>query len=171
MTIAVATLYPDWPQYDARLRDAVRGLDAPQLSLRAGPRHDPIWALAAHVAGARAYWLCGVFGEPGAERTPFTEPATGIGWEDAPDHPRSGEELDWALQSTFEVVRDCLARWTVDDLSHAARRQSPSGTVTHTRASMLNRLCSHDSFHAGEISQLLGLHGLPEIDLWRRSSR
>ena len=41
-------------------------------------------------------------------------------------------------------------------------------TVSHTRASVLNRLFSHDAFHAGEISQLLGLHHLPEIDLWRR---
>ena len=168
MAVLVSTLYPDWPQYDGRLRDAVRTLTAAQLAIRAGPDHDPIWALAAHVAGARAYWLCGVFGEPGAERTPFTEPATGLGWEDEPSHPRSGEELDWALESTFAIVRDCLARWTVDDLGRTADRTFRAVTVTHTRASVLNRMCSHDAFHAGEISQLLGLHSLPESDLWRR---
>jgi hypothetical protein len=168
MTATVSTLYPDWPQYDTRLREAVRGLAAEQLALRAGPDHDPIWALAAHVAGARAYWLCGVLGEPGAERTPFNEPESGIGWEDVPDHPRSGEELDWALESTFSVVRDCLERWTVDDLARTTDRTFRGVTVTHTRASVLNRMCSHDAFHAGEISQLLGVHGLPVIDLWRR---
>ncbi len=31
------------------------------------------------------------------------------------------------------------------------------------------RLLSHDAFHTGEISQLLSMHGLPEIDLWRPS--
>lgn len=41
---------------------------------------------------------------------------------------------------------------------------------THTRASILNRMLSHDAFHAGEISQLLGRHGLPVIDLWRRGA-
>ena len=41
-------------------------------------------------------------------------------------------------------------------------------TVPHTRASVLNRMFTHDAFHAGEISQLLGVHGLEEIDLWRR---
>lgn len=166
--MAVAILYPDWPQYDARLRGAVRELTADQLALSAGPDHDPVWALAAHVAGGRAYWLCGVLGEPGAERTPFTEPLAGFGWEDVPDHPRSGEELEWALESTFDVVRDCLGRWTVDDLGHTADRTMGSVTVTHTRASVLNRLVTHEAFHAGEISQLLGLHGLPPIDLWRR---
>ena len=168
MAQPVSTLYPDWPQYDARLRAAVRSLGPEQLALRAGPDHDPVWALAAHVAGARAYWLCGVFGEPGAERTPFTEPETGAGWEDDPDHPRSADELEWALESTFAIVRDCLDRWTVDDLTRAADRTFRGVTVTHTRASVLNRLFSHDAFHAGEISQLLGLHALPTIDLWRR---
>jgi hypothetical protein len=27
-------------------------------------------------------------------------------------------------------------------------------------------ILSHDTFHAGEISQLLGAHSLPAIDLW-----
>src|SRR5687767_5942223 len=93
MDRSAASIYPDWPQYAARLRDAVKDLTADQLAIRAGPEHAPIWALAAHVAGSRVYWLCGVFEEPGAERTPFTEPASGLGWEDDEAHPRSGEEL------------------------------------------------------------------------------
>src|SRR5690349_23076426 len=31
----------------------------------------------------------------------------------------------------------------------------------HTRHSVLTRLVMHDSFHAGEVSLLLGLNGLP----------
>jgi hypothetical protein len=38
----------------------------------------------------------------------------------------------------------------------------------HTRRSILLRLLSHDAFHSGEISQLLGANGLPPIDLWAR---
>jgi hypothetical protein len=26
---------------------------------------------------------------------------------------------------------------------------------------------SHDAYHAGELSQTLGIEGLPQIDLWR----
>jgi hypothetical protein len=37
----------------------------------------------------------------------------------------------------------------------------------HTRASILQRLLSHDAYHCGELSQTLGIHGLPQIDLWR----
>ena len=166
---SVARIYPDWLQYAARIRDAVKDLTAEQLALRAGPEHGQIWQLAAHAAGTRVFWLCGIFGEPGAERTPFTEPLTGLGWEDDESHPRSGEELEWALDSTWEVVRDCLQRWTVEDLGLTATRPRPDGTLAvHSRASVLNRMISHDAFHAGEISQLLGLHRLPPIDLWIR---
>jgi uncharacterized damage-inducible protein DinB len=168
VTRPVADLFPDWPQYATRLRAAVAGLNADQLAIRAGPEHGQVWALAAHTAGARVYWLCGVFEQPGAERTPFTEPLTGLGWEDDPSHPRSAEELAWALDSSWEVVRDCLERWTVDSLAEEAVRALGDVQQVHTRASILNRLLSHDAFHAGEISQLLGLHGLPPIDLWAR---
>jgi uncharacterized damage-inducible protein DinB len=164
---SVASLYPDWPQYAARIRDAVRELNAEGLSLRAGPGHGAIWALAAHVAGARLYWLCGVFGEPGAERTPFPAPLTDAGWEDDETHPRSGAELVWALDSSWAVVGDCLERWSAEDLGYTASRTRGDGTIQrHSRASVLNRLFTHDAFHAGEISQLLGLNGLGSIDLW-----
>ena len=36
----------------------------------------------------------------------------------------------------------------------------------HTRQSVLIRLVTHDAYHAGEISQILGTNGLGEIDLW-----
>jgi len=166
----VASLYPDWPQYARRISDAVKDLNADELALRAGPEHAPIWALAAHVAGTRVFWLCGVFAEPGADRTPFTDPMSDTGWEDDETHPRSSAELAWALDSTWDVVSDCLGRWSVGDLAATATRVRDGVARIHSRASVLNRICSHDAFHAGEISQLLGLHDLPPIDLWARPS-
>ena len=165
MDRSVAILYPDWPQHAGRIRDAVKDLTPEQLAISAGPEHAPIWALAAHVAGTRVFWLCNVFGEPGADSTPFTDP-DGEGWEDHLDHPRSGSELAWALDSTWEVVSRTLDRWTIDDLDRTAVRVYGGAGRVHTRASVLNRLFSHDAFHAGEISQMLGLHLLPAIDLW-----
>lgn len=165
---SVASLFPDWPQYAERLVAAVRDLTAEESALRAGPEHAPIWALAAHLAGARAYWLCGALGEPGAEATPFPEPATGIGWEDDEAHPRSGAELVWALESTWAVVASCLERWTPSMLPEPLALYFGDVVRYHSRGSILNRLVSHDAFHAGEISQLLGANWLPAIDLWTR---
>jgi len=36
----------------------------------------------------------------------------------------------------------------------------------HTRQSILLRMLSHDAYHAGELSQTLGIHRLTQIDLW-----
>lgn len=70
----------------------------------------------------------------------------------------------WALDTSFEVVRDVLARWAV-----TAERRWGDTIQVRTRASVLNRLFSHDAFHAGGISQLLRLHDAGSIDLWRRT--
>jgi hypothetical protein len=37
----------------------------------------------------------------------------------------------------------------------------------HSRASIVQRMFSHEAYHCGELSQTLGIHGLPQIDLWR----
>ena len=84
----VASFYDRWGQYNGRLVDAIRGLSDEQLKLRVAPGKWPIWAIAAHIAGGRVYWLCGVFKESGAEDTPFTDPLSGVGWEDDESVPR-----------------------------------------------------------------------------------
>ena len=37
----------------------------------------------------------------------------------------------------------------------------------HTRSSILQRLLTHEAWHEGELSQTLGIRGLPQLDLWR----
>lgn len=167
MTEPIRRFYADWTQYRSRLLDGVRDLTAEQLAIRAGPDHGPIWALAAHCAGTRVYWLCGVFGEPGAETTPFPDPF-GESWDDDLDHPRSGAELAMALASTDAIIERGLDTWTTDMLEVEFERVLGDVRQRHTRRSVLLRLLSHDAFHSGEISQLLGVHGLPAIDLWAR---
>ena len=165
---SIRHFYADGTQYRSRLIDGVRDLTAEQLAIKAGPDHGPIWALAAHCAGTRIYWLCGILGEPGAETTPFPDALSGVGWEDEPDHPRSGSELVMALGSTGAIIERCLDTWTVDMLEVEFARGSGDSLRMHTRRSVLLRLLSHDAFHSGEISQLLGTNDLPAIDLWAR---
>jgi hypothetical protein len=111
------------------------------------------------------YWLCQVIGEPGVELTPFADPDAG--WEDDLDHPRSSDELVEALDSTFAIVERCLDRWTPPMLSDQIRREYAGSVQVHSRGSIVQRLFSHDAYHCGELSQTLGIHGLPQIDLWR----
>jgi hypothetical protein len=116
------------------------------------------------------YWLCHVFNEPGAETTPFTDPS-GVGWEDDLDHPRGADELVAALRSSWAIVEHTLAVWTPDSLTQEARRVRGDKVQIHTRQSVLMRMITHDAFHSGEISLILGSHGLGAIDMWKGLSR
>jgi uncharacterized damage-inducible protein DinB len=125
----------------------------------------PIWATAAHMAGTRVYWLCVVLGEPGAERTPFSDSAN-EGWEDDLNHPRRPDELVLALESSWAIVASCLDRWTPEMLGDEFFRERDGQTQVHTRQSVLMRMITHEASHAGEIAQTLGMYGSKELDLW-----
>jgi hypothetical protein len=165
---SIRPLFAGWERYNERIIDGLRGRSAAELALTVGSTYLPIWAIAGHTAGARVYWLCAVFGEPGAETTPFTDP-TGFGWEDDLATPRSAEELVWALESSWRIVAGCLERWTPAMLEETFRRERRGQAQLHTRQSVLVRLLAHDAYHAGEIALIQGSHGLPNVDLWPKA--
>ena len=161
----VARFYDGWQHYNRYLTDGIRSLTPEQLAIRPGPDAMPIWATVAHTAGPRVYWLCHVLGEPGADTPPFVD-ADGMGWEDDESTPRAADELVMALDTSWAVVEGCLERWTPDMLDERFAREYAGRTSIHTRQSVLMRLIAHDAYHCGQLSQTLGAHGLPQIDLW-----
>ena len=161
----VAPFYEGWRIAQERLVERIGALSPEALALRAAPHLWPIWAITAHTAGVRPYWLCHVLKEPGAERTPFAA-FTDYGWEDDLEHPRGAAELVPALQSTWTIVEDCLERWTPEMLQDEFPREINGRVQMHTRQSVLMRLITHDAYHCGEIAQALGMHGLEEVDIW-----
>ena len=168
----IAPLFRGWELQNERLVARLRGLTLEQLQLPIRSPSWPVWASAAHVAGARVMWLCSVFKEPGAETTGFGDlDLMRMGWEDDLEHPRGADELVHALESSWAIVDRCLSTWTVDSLEQEARRVREDEVQMHTRQSVLFRLVTHDAYHAGEISLTLGSAGLGEIDLWRGLGR
>ena len=166
MTDSIRPFYADWAGYNRRTVEGIRALSAADLGLTVpGSDHWPIWAGFAHAAGTRVFWLCHVFGEPGAESTPFQDP-TGMGWEDDLDTPRSADELAGAYESTWEIIEGCLSRWTTDSLGTTARREGRTGVQVHTRQSILLRMINHDAYHLGEVNLALGANGRDTIDPW-----
>jgi uncharacterized damage-inducible protein DinB len=166
--MSIRTFYDQWPQYDRRLRDVVTAMTDEQLATRPSPERWPIWATVGHMAGMRVYWLCSVLGEPGAERTPFADGAIEVGWEDDLDHPRNAAELAAALDSTWAIIDRCLDTWTPAMLLDTVERLYDGNRQMHTRTSIVQRLITHEAYHTGELSQTLGIAGLPQIDLWRQ---
>lgn len=166
LQFSVGRFYDPWDVYNDRIIEVIRDLSDEQLALRPAPERWPIWATVGHTAGTRVYWLCTVFGEPGAETTPFGDP-DGMGWEDDLEHPRTAAELVGALESTWRIVARCLERWTPELAFEDFPPQAGKRTQIHSRQAVLVRMLSHEAYHCGELSQTLGIYGLPQIDLWR----
>jgi hypothetical protein len=165
-TSSIRPAYSLWPQFNRRLRDVVSQMTDEQLGIRPSPERWPIWATVGHTACQRVFWLCDFAGEPGKDTTPFPNPATYCPGDDDLDHPLNGAQLVEALDSSFRIVDGCLDRWTVDMLTEELRRRFGGEEWVHSRGSVLQRLYSHDAYHCGELSQTLGIEGLPQIDLW-----
>lgn len=161
----IRPFYDRWPQYNRRLRDVVAAMTDEQLAIQPSPERWPIWATVGHTACMRVFWLCDFAGEPGVGTTPFLDAAHAC-WEDDLDHPRSALELVGALDSTFRIVEVVLDTWTEDLLADELRREFFGEEWVHTRGSVIQRLFSHEAYHCGELSQTLGIAGLPQIDLW-----
>jgi uncharacterized damage-inducible protein DinB len=165
--MSIRSAYETWPQYNRRLREVIAPMTKEQLAIRPAPDLLPIWAVVGHIAAGRVYWLCEVVGEPGAETTPLWDGSAAIDWADDLDHSRSADELVRALDTTFAIIEACLDRWTPEMLTDEIERAHADTVQVHTRASILLRLLTHEAYHCGELSQTLGIHGLPQIDLWR----
>ncbi len=167
MTSSIRPAYSMWPQYNRRLRELVAPMTDEQLAIRPAPDLLPIWAALGHTAAMRVYWVCEVVGESGADTTPFWDGVTTIDWADDLDQPRSASELAGAFDSTFAIVDGCLDRWTTEMLTEEIERRYADTVQVHSRGSILQRLLTHEAWHGGELSLTLGIHGLPQPDLWR----
>ena len=162
--------YEGWAKHETLVIDALRALTPEQLLFRDAPQQWAVWQLASHVAGSRAYWFHDILGEGDASvRDMFRierPTVSGVsvddaGWEDDEAHPRTADELVDGLQRTWDVVDGCLRRWTPEDLELRFDR----GGRTHHRGWVVWHVLEHDIHHGGEISQILGSHGLPGLDM------
>jgi uncharacterized damage-inducible protein DinB len=171
-------MYPDglsyvqdgWADHQELLVAAIRDLTPEQLALRTAPHQWAIWQLAGHIAGTRAYWFHDVLGQGDrAVRDMFrveqsTVPGVSLedaGWEDDESRPRTASELVDALERSWSLIDDCLRRWTPDDLDISVERRSR----TRSRGWVMWHVLEHDVHHGGEISQILGSHGLAPLDV------
>ena len=164
--MSIRTFYDRWPQYNRRLTEVVGSMTDDQLAIRPSPDHWPVWAIVGHTAGTRVYWLCHVLGEAGAGSTPWPE-KTDEGWEDDLSRPRGSAELVGALDATFAILDRCFDTWTPEMLGDEVERFYGEERQVHSRSSILQRLLTHDAYHTGEISQTLGVNGLPTPYIWR----
>ncbi len=137
-----------------------------QLANRPSPERWPLWATVGHLACQRVSWLCGFAGEPGAATTPFPNALYECPGDEYLDPVMGAAALTEALDSTFRIVEACLDRWTPDMLDEEIRRTFGDEEWAHTRGWVMQRVFAHDVYHVAELNEILGVAGLPQIDLW-----
>jgi uncharacterized damage-inducible protein DinB len=164
--LAIRPAFSKWPDYNRRLSELVAALTDEQLAIRPGPERWPLWATIGHAACQRVFWLCDFAGEPGKDSTPFTNAAHDCPGDDDLEHVLNAGALAAALDSTFRIVDGCLDRWTLAMLTEEIRRPEWDDSWVHTRGAVIQRVFSHDVYHAAELNEALGIAGLPQVNLW-----
>jgi len=152
----LATFYENWKLYQDHLKEAIAPLTPEQLALRAAPGLRTVGEIAAHVFRARVQWFTGFLGEQGGD-------AIQIPRRDEP--VRDAAELVRGLDRSWELIADALARWSSEDMQKTFPEEWRGKHYDLPRSWVVWHILEHDLLHGGEISLLLGMHGLtaPEM--------
>ena len=163
---AIRSAFAGWPTLNAVVRDAVAGLGDEELTRAARPGRWPLWAVVGHLACQRVFWLCDFAGESGVESTPFPNATWSCPGDEDLDHVLDAEQLVHALDSTFAIVARVLHAWTFDSLGETIDRSDWGSEWSHSRGFVIDRVHSHDLWHAAEASEILTSFGMPPIEPW-----
>ena len=156
--LSLSLFYKGWDVYQQRLVEAVAPLTPEQLALRSSPQNWSVGMLAAHIVATRVWWFQTRMGEGSADLAPLET------WDQNEEPIRPAAELVEGLKMTWQMIQDSLARWMPADLDQIF----PSigeGTVERSRQYIIWHVLEHDIHHGGELSSILGAHGLAAVDL------
>jgi uncharacterized damage-inducible protein DinB len=155
----LTTFYQGWDLYEQHLVTAIAPLTSEQLDLRATSHLRSIREIATHIIAVRARWFHRLMGEGNAE-------IASIGNWDRKDEPaRNAAELVSGLEKTWQLIQECLARWTPADLAYVFEGRRQGEEYRLTRQWVIWHVIEHDLHHGGELSFSLGMHGLAAPDL------
>jgi len=162
---SLALSYKGWDGYQEHLVHSVAPLTPEQLGLRAAPHLRSLGEQFAHIIAVRARWLRLDLNEGGAELDALM---SWDGWtlgdgRETPPVP-STAELVSGLETTWRVIQQALQRWTVADLAEVLPSSAPD-EESFTRQFVIWHLIEHDLHHGGELSFVLGMHGLTTIPI------
>lgn len=154
-------LYPGWDAYQELLIRTISPLSTEQLALRSAPPLRSVSENCLHIIGARGRWCHDMMGIGDESFAAFAR------WDRSDMPARTPAEITAGLRDSWAVLRDALASWTPADLAftYPNTEPEPGEPEVFTRAWVLWHLIEHDVHHGGEITQILGMHGLPGLDI------
>jgi uncharacterized damage-inducible protein DinB len=191
--LSLLPFYAGWGRYQQHLVAAIAPLTVKQLALRTTPQQWSIGMYATHLVADRAWWFHARMGEGSEDLTSLELWALGVCEADVdPCHPAA--ELVAGLEKTWQLIEETLARRTTADLLAVFPPLDEAERVRHAklvepalqpyaqmwleRAALSGEVrpevslqwiiwhvLEHDIHHGSEISTILGVHGLPVVEL------
>jgi len=153
------TFYVNWEKYQVGLVEAIKPLTTEQLALRAAPNLRSVGELAQHIVGARAGWFHRMMGEGGEDIARIAD------WQASDAPSRSAAEIVLGLETTWQMMKRALDRWTPEDMAYIFRGQRQGRDYALAREWVIWHLIEHDVHHGGELSFTLGMHGLKALKI------
>ena len=147
---AEARAFESWQDYQDALKRAIAPLTNEQLQQRLIPGLRTPGEIAEHIVFGRALHLQRTLGEEAAALLPLLK------WGDSNEPLHTSAEILHGLELTWEIITACLMRG------------SPSDNMIEDEAVLVQTiwgLLDHDLPHAGELSLLLGMEGLPGVEI------
>ena len=151
--------YASWQLYQDHLAEALAPLTAEQLALRAAPGLRTIDEIARHNIVGRTWWFMEFLGEQNEEMRSLNA------WEDSDAPPRTADELVRGMRASWAFMAECLARWTPGDMDQTFPHTWRDQHHDLSRSWVVWHVLEHDLHHGGEISLILGMHGLRAPDI------
>lgn len=149
-SIAEARAFEAWRNFNEALTRTIAPLTEEQLGLRVHPELRSVGEIAEHIAYGRALWLQNI------RAASAPELASLLTWDDPNDPPRTAAEIIAGLDESWARLGAYLMRGSADD-----EYSEENGERLYTIWGMID----HDLPHGGEISMILGAHGLPALEL------
>lgn len=155
----VDAIYEGWHVYQQGLVKVISPLTPEQLGLQSAPDLRSVGQIAAHMIGARARWFNALMGEGGQEFETLGK------WDRRGAKPRTAQELVYGLEATWKGMYAAITRWTEADWQETWPGEYETEPELITRYWVIWHLIEHDLHHGGEISIILGSHGVPALQL------
>ncbi|MFN8483562.1 MAG: DinB family protein [Anaerolineae bacterium] len=152
-------IYENWQGYQEKLRNSIALLTSEQLALQPAPHMWPLGQIVQHIISVRAGWFSGTLLDEDAAMTAYML----WGQRESPD--RSAAELARGLEETWAFIEARLQRWTPDDCAMTFLDEWEGQTYELSRSWVIYHVLEHDLHHGGEVSLILGMNGLPSLDL------
>ncbi|MFN8473252.1 MAG: DinB family protein [Anaerolineae bacterium] len=152
-------IYENWRGYQEKLRNSIAPLTSEQLSLQPARGMWPLGQIVQHIISVRAGWFSGTLQD-------FDAAMDGYMWWGQRESPeRSGAELAHGLDETWAFIEARLRRWTPEDCTKTFPDEWDGQTYEVSRSWVIYHVLEHDLHHGGEISLILGMNGLPAVDI------